>query len=359
MTNQAKTCTRPSYPEGAKCRPPRSAPPTRARLRRLSLSILFLGVMSVGAAACTGSSTPSGVGPYQQMVRAFCSRLHAEDTNVHIRTMVNADGVTVVQSSDIISAARTVLSDEKDEYSTLVAQSVPASLVPAYNNVRKLDPELVAAQTDEVNAVVRRLPQGSVTEAQIDQAAGPQESQVQTIGTQLNDAMAALAGSSCPVVDTADTSQTTTQNNQVTPTTNTSGPTTTSLRSAPPSTTAPGQFIPDTSSVDEFYSPSQNISCEIDYGFTEPDSPSVINNVLCLTISPPQSVHMSIDGSLDTCSGVQCLSNAGLNTPTLAYGDSTGVGPFLCTSAMTGMTCTVTGGKGFTISRAGITPLDG
>lgn len=326
MINQAKTCTRP-YPEGTKCCPPGSARPTRARLRRLGLSALFLGVMSVGAAACTGSPTPSGIGPYQQVVRAFCSHLHAEDTNVHIRTTVNANGATVVQSSDIISAARTVLSDEKDGYSALLAQSVPRSLVPAYNRVRKLDPELVAAQTDEVNAVFDRLPKGAVTEAQIDQAAGPQESHVQTIGIQLNDAMTGLAGSSCPVVDTVEASQTTTQNSQVSPTTTTSVPTTAPSPSAAPSTAAPGHFIPDTSSVDEFYSPSQNISCEIDYGFTEPDSASAINNVLCLTISPPQSVHMSIEGSLQTCTGVQCLSNAGLNTPTLAYGDSTGVGP--------------------------------
>ncbi len=68
---------------------------------------------------------------------------------------------------------------------------------------------------------------------------------------------------------------------------------------------------------------------------------------------------MSADGSLRTCYGMQCGSNAGVNTPTLAYGDSTGVGPFTCTSTLAAMICTVTGGKGFRISRTGITPING
>jgi hypothetical protein len=68
---------------------------------------------------------------------------------------------------------------------------------------------------------------------------------------------------------------------------------------------------------------------------------------------------MSADGSLRTCYGMQCGSNAGLNTPTLDYGDSTGVGPFKCTSTVAAMVCTVTSGKGFSISRAGITPING
>lgn len=115
-----------------------------------------------------------------------------------------------------------------------------------------------------------------------------------------------------------------------------------------------GHYIPATTPVYEFYSPSQNISCEIDYGTI--GSGTTRHSVFCETISPPQSVEMSADGSLQTCSGMQCLGNAGLNTPTLAYGDTAGVGPFRCTSAVAAMTCTVTGGKGFSISRAGIAP---
>lgn len=64
---------------------------------------------------------------------------------------------------------------------------------------------------------------------------------------------------------------------------------------------------------------------------------------------------MGVTGSYTTCTGEQCLSNAGLGTPTLAYGTATGVGPFVCESSTAGITCTADG-KGFRISRSGITP---
>jgi hypothetical protein len=67
------------------------------------------------------------------------------------------------------------------------------------------------------------------------------------------------------------------------------------------------------------------------------------------------------DGLLGThryksCTGQQCLGNPGTGTPALAYGTATGVGPFLCTSASTGVTCTA-GGKGFRISTSGVSPV--
>ena len=68
---------------------------------------------------------------------------------------------------------------------------------------------------------------------------------------------------------------------------------------------------------------------------------------------------MDATGTYTVCTGVQCLGNAGEGTPTLAYGTETGVGPFRCLSAATGVTCTITGGKGFTISTSGITPVTG
>ncbi len=139
------------------------------------------------------------------------------------------------------------------------------------------------------------------------------------------------------------------------PTTGTALPVETS--SSTTATTAAGQFIPATTPVYEFYSPSQNISCEIDYGTIDPGTST--QSVLCETISPTRSVVMAPDGSLRTCYGMQCGSNAGLNTPTLAYGDTTGVGPFRCTSTVAAMNCTVTSGRGFSISRAGITAIDG
>ncbi len=131
---------------------------------------------------------------------------------------------------------------------------------------------------------------------------------------------------------------------------------TTQAVESPASTSVPtGTFIPATTPVFEFYSPSQNISCEIDYAVTGTPTESVY----CETGTPAQSVVMASDGSLKTCSGMQCESNAGVDTPTLAYGDSTGVGPFRCTSTVEAMVCTATGGKGFSISRSGITPIGG
>jgi hypothetical protein len=100
----------------------------------------------------------------------------------------------------------------------------------------------------------------------------------------------------------------------------------------------------------EFLSPTGNISCEI-------DDTSSNQSVLCETFSPPQSATMTASGALTKCSGPQCGSNPGLDTPTLAYGTATGAGPFRCLSATTGMTCTVTGGKGFQISSGGIIQL--
>jgi hypothetical protein len=93
----------------------------------------------------------------------------------------------------------------------------------------------------------------------------------------------------------------------------------------------------------EFLSPSGNISCEVS-----------LTSVYCQTGAPARSVTMSATGTYKTCSGVMCLGNPGQDTPTLAYGTATGVGPFLCQSAAAGVTCT-TGGKGFRISTSGIT----
>jgi hypothetical protein len=41
----------------------------------------------------------------------------------------------------------------------------------------------------------------------------------------------------------------------------------------------------------------------------------------------------------------------------LAYGAATGAGPFQCVSTVSGVTCTVTGGVGFMISRSGISQV--
>lgn len=97
----------------------------------------------------------------------------------------------------------------------------------------------------------------------------------------------------------------------------------------------------------EFRSPSGNITCEVS-----------TTKVLCQTGSPARSVTMNASGGYTTCSGDQCLANAGDGTPTLAYGKTTGAGPFVCTSATSGVTCTAHG-KGFVISSSGISSASG
>jgi hypothetical protein len=96
----------------------------------------------------------------------------------------------------------------------------------------------------------------------------------------------------------------------------------------------------------EFFSPTGNISCEV--------SPT---KAYCQTGTPARSVTMGATGRYATCTGQQCLGNAGDGTPTLAYGTTTGVGPFRCESATAGVTCTATGGRGFRISTSGITSV--
>ncbi len=101
----------------------------------------------------------------------------------------------------------------------------------------------------------------------------------------------------------------------------------------------------------DFLSPTGNISCEIHY-----QVPNIADSVYCQTFTPLQSVTMSADGTFKTCSGNDCIGNPGEGTPTLSYGASTGVGPFKCVSALSGITCTASG-KGFEISKTGITAV--
>jgi hypothetical protein len=105
-----------------------------------------------------------------------------------------------------------------------------------------------------------------------------------------------------------------------------------------------------------FYSPSHNISCEIDYqrGAGMPDS------AYCQISRPQpaqQSVHMDPSGAYSVCAGETCLGNPGLGQPTLPYGQTAALGPFSCLSEATGVTCTVPSGRGFKIASSGITPV--
>jgi hypothetical protein len=100
----------------------------------------------------------------------------------------------------------------------------------------------------------------------------------------------------------------------------------------------------------EFLSPSGNISCEVDY------HSDGLTKAYCQTATPARSVSMDASGKYTTCTGQQCLGNPGDGTPTLAYGTATGVGPFRCESAVTGITC-LANGRGFRVSTSGIAPV--
>ncbi len=123
----------------------------------------------------------------------------------------------------------------------------------------------------------------------------------------------------------------------------TAGATAMAVAATTTTVTAPAQ----TQHGGEFLSPSGNISCEIDNGYID------LHQVYCQTISPPESVVLVRTGTFKVCKGQQCLGNPAINTPVLAYGHSTGSGPFHCLSTTAGVTCTIAG-KGFEISRAGI-----
>jgi hypothetical protein len=139
------------------------------------------------------------------------------------------------------------------------------------------------------------------------------------------------------------------------------GPGTSSAVGAPSVTTTRATVVPtasrsaalvpmQTAAGGEFLSPSGNISCEVDY------NRAGLTQVYCQTATPPRSVTMGAAGKYTTCSGNQCLGNPGTGTPTLAYGTATGVGPFRCESAASGVTC-VADGRGFRISASGMAPV--
>jgi hypothetical protein len=158
--------------------------------------------------------------------------------------------------------------------------------------------------------------------------------------------LSACGGTGQPAAKATITSSTTSSPAAVTtlPSAPTSSPPTTAAPVSIPNTTA----TTTTATIADFLSPTGNISCEIDY-----QRSGLAEGAYCQTISPPQSATLSPDGSYASCTGSNCIGNPGIGTPTLAYGNSTQIGPFSCMSAPDGVTCTAAG-RGFTISRSGI-----
>ena len=99
-----------------------------------------------------------------------------------------------------------------------------------------------------------------------------------------------------------------------------------------------------------FYSPSGNLSCEMDDGRA-----GVPNHVWCQSWKKPHRVTLRPDGRLNTCRGERCLGNPGENTPRLAYGKHITVGRFRCFSLQAGIKCVViSSGRGFLIDKVGV-----
>jgi hypothetical protein len=111
----------------------------------------------------------------------------------------------------------------------------------------------------------------------------------------------------------------------------------------------PGAGWSSASLVRFFHSPSGNIQCEV--ASKDPRG----TYAYCQTFKAPRSVQLFATGRLKTCTGMKCLGDGPENAFTLAYGRSTTVGPFRCTSLTTGMRCTLPSGHGFLLGRTGLT----
>jgi hypothetical protein len=158
-------------------------------------------------------------------------------------------------------------------------------------------------------------------------------------------ALALTACSSSPSPSSSSSTTTTTAGRTTTTTPSSNGTSTTSRTS--------GTLAPQTADTTEFYSPSKNISCEIDFNFTS----SMQTDAFCLTYSSPKSVTLMTDSTLKECTGTGCLANAGVDTPTLAYGQTVSLGPFTCASSTAGVKCALANGDGFLISSSATTAL--
>jgi hypothetical protein len=117
---------------------------------------------------------------------------------------------------------------------------------------------------------------------------------------------------------------------------------------------------PATRTSATFYSPSRNVSCEMNDG-----RPGVGSDVYCQSFDRPHSVKMGLDGRLKICRDTStttshCLGNPGERTPVLAYGKAITLKHFRCRSQQAGITCTVIKtGKGFRIDRNGVRRVGG
>ena len=80
-------------------------------------------------------------------------------------------------------------------------------------------------------------------------------------------------------------------------------------------------------------------------------------STLCLTTMPAKRAVVSADGTFTRCNGVNCLSNAGVGTPTVPEHSTVENSHFTCVVTAVNTTCRAKGHGGFSISTAGISQV--
>ena len=105
-----------------------------------------------------------------------------------------------------------------------------------------------------------------------------------------------------------------------------------------PATTTTTQAL----TISAFQTPNGNIVCSL--------VTSGSNVANCQTNQPPQVVEMTSTGTYTTSTAVATTTTQ----QTLAYGSSTTANGVTCLSAAAGVTCTVSGGAGFTLTKGGV-----
>lgn len=77
------------------------------------------------------------------------------------------------------------------------------------------------------------------------------------------------------------------------------------------------------------------------------------NSTQCFTLSPPQSATLNQDGTVDVCSGKNCLPRVGSLGTALPVGTSVNSLGGKCLLLSQGVNCTLANGKGFLLTSSG------
>jgi hypothetical protein len=102
-----------------------------------------------------------------------------------------------------------------------------------------------------------------------------------------------------------------------------------------------------------FETTSGAVECELDDG----GAPGIGVDAYCQTAKPPRSVRLAANGTQLSCAGPTCIGNPPLNVRKLKAGSTVSLGPFNCKVGAAAITCRVSRGAGFSVSRAGVVQL--